>query len=343
VSIRSQPTSTLWPARTWQPDDRIKRWRPRPKRARWSRPTPSSAERETTSSSEDEPLHGQDLQVRANVHLADGALHAVGSWDPCREVVDNAIDEGALRLIGRAQPAEFAAQMSYLGAADFLRGRGRMHGGCPPCDAGRNARDVGTVQDRIGGTVLPHESLTACAARAHTAPMVFRFSTRVWPHPPSRPGPLSRTLVTTAVSITALVAYLAVPEERVWERALATYAAELPAQVSTRSPEARLESTMGYNYSLPVWIASVIRPGDVFLLPPIDYLEAHMGLYTATWCEPKYFYYMAGRIPTVTTTSRDVETATCTVLFDTGEDRLRFVRLQSAEDLSRVLAVFTEQ
>ena len=138
-----------------------------------------------------------------------------------------------------------------------------------------------------------------------------------------------------------LVGFCFLPAERLWFDQFLKYCGQVSWQLGNRSVDYRMRSMLRLNYSVPLQIAAWLKPGDVFLLPPVEYARAHLGEDGSGWEEPKYFYYMAGPFRTVTTDSPRLRQATCSVLVDEW-GQLHFIRFQAEGDLERVLQAFAQ-
>jgi hypothetical protein len=150
-----------------------------------------------------------------------------------------------------------------------------------------------------------------------------------------------RRLLLTAVSLLSLVALGALPANRSWVKDIVTYYEQVPRHVRTMGYAERMRARHYRNYAVIEYIASSLRPDDVLLLPPTDYVRRHYDPVYCDWSEPKYVYYMLGRRPTVTLDSPRVDRATCSVILD-ARGRPAFVRIDSVADLERLRATFGE-
>jgi hypothetical protein len=151
-----------------------------------------------------------------------------------------------------------------------------------------------------------------------------------------------RSLLLAGISLVVLAGALSLPAERFWLGHFLGYIGDFPRQASDCRLETRLRSALGLNYTIPTDVAGWLRPGDVFLLPPSAYVQARMGPEQSSWAEPKYFYYVAGPVRTMTTDESLVREATCSILLMPG-GHLRFVRIDDGRDLDRVLQAFAAE
>ena len=150
-----------------------------------------------------------------------------------------------------------------------------------------------------------------------------------------------RSLLLAEASVLLLVGFCFLPADRLWFDQLLKYCGQVSWQLPNRSVEYRMDSKLRLNYSIPRQIAAWLKPGDIFLLPPVEYARAHLGEDGSGWEEPKYFYYMAGPFPTVTVESPRLREATCSVLVD-EQGQLHFIRFRAPGDLDRVLRAFVQ-
>lgn len=98
-------------------------------------------------------------------------------------------------------------------------------------------------------------------------------------------------------------------------------------------PAFRMELRHIENYAIPMGIRNEINEEDVFLLPPTAYMKKRD--FPHNWAEPKWFYYMAGEIPTRQITDPNVADATLALVFG-EEGQLQLVRIDNSlilEDL----------
>lgn len=148
-----------------------------------------------------------------------------------------------------------------------------------------------------------------------------------------------RSLVLAELSILVLAAYCNLPPERMWFNHLVQYCGQVGAQMHDCTPDHRMREQLRENYTIPRQIAARLQPGDVFLLPPVAYARASLGEEACVWVEPKYFYYMAGPLRTVTAHSPRAREATCSILLEPG-GQWRLLRFSCADDLERTLQTF---
>ena len=149
-----------------------------------------------------------------------------------------------------------------------------------------------------------------------------------------------RSLVLTLLFVVFLAGFYALPVNRAWLHRIGAYYQQVPAQLAQRDPEAKLAARHGVNYQALQYIDERLRPDDVFLLPPPAYVRSRFHPAYWNWAEPKFFYYMLGRHPTVTLDSPALDRATATVL--AGDGRLAFVRLSSPDERARVVQHFND-
>ena len=150
-----------------------------------------------------------------------------------------------------------------------------------------------------------------------------------------------RSLLLTAVSALFLAALSLLPANRAWLADVADYYARLPREWRAMDVTERLRARHHRNLAVLEYIGASLRPGDVFLLPPPEYVRRHFDPVYWNWCEPKYFYYMLGRWPTVTPDDPGADRATCTVTID-DRGRPVFQRLVGPADVERLRAAFRE-
>jgi len=149
-----------------------------------------------------------------------------------------------------------------------------------------------------------------------------------------------RSLLLAEASVLVLVAFLYLPAERMWFNHLLEDCGQFGEQVRDCRYETRMRSVLGLNYTLPREVASMLRPDDVLLLPPVPYVRARLGGDACVWVEPKWFYYMAGPVRTVTTDSPRLREATCTLRFD-DRGKFHLSRFLTPDALPRALQEFS--
>ena len=150
-----------------------------------------------------------------------------------------------------------------------------------------------------------------------------------------------RSLPLVAVSLLSVVMLCLLPGNRAWVRDVVDDYAQVPLQLRTRGYEERMRARHYRNFAVLEYIEHSLRPSDVFLLPPLDYVRRHFDPVYWNWAEPKYFYYMLGRRSTVTLDDPRVGQATGTVVID-NNGRPSFVRITGPRDLERLRATFRE-
>lgn len=163
----------------------------------------------------------------------------------------------------------------------------------------------------------------------------FSARTRCW-----RTSPVRRLLL-LAVSVAALILLSRLPDCREWVDTLISYYRQVPRHLTTSNLDQRMYDRLGRNFMISQQLRDIfLRPGDVFLLPPVEYVRRRFDDVHCGWAEPKFFYYMVGRQETVTLASQDLRRATCTIMFD-QERKPGFVRFETHQDLERAIELFS--
>ena len=150
-----------------------------------------------------------------------------------------------------------------------------------------------------------------------------------------------RPLFLPAISLLSVAVLCLLPVNRAWIADIVGYYAQVPRQLRTMGYEDRLRARHYRSYAVIEYIGQSLRPGDIFLLPPPDYVRRHFDPIYWSWSEPKYFYYMLGRRPTATVDDPQADRATCTVIID-DRGRPSFLRIVGPSDLGRRQATFRE-
>jgi hypothetical protein len=161
-------------------------------------------------------------------------------------------------------------------------------------------------------------------------------------HRPMSPGPTrGRSLRLPAASLLLLAALVLLPANRAWVAGILHDYAQLGRQIRTRGIAERMSARYYRNYAVLEYVARSLRPDDLLLLPPADYVKRHFDPVYWNWAEPRYFYYVLGRRPTVTLDSPLAGEATCTVVID-DRGRPAFTTFSGRADLERLRAAFAK-
>jgi hypothetical protein len=155
---------------------------------------------------------------------------------------------------------------------------------------------------------------------------------------PSEPTRV-RGLLLAAASLLMVAALCLPPANRAWVGEVLHDYSQLGRQVRAPGVEERMRSRYGRNYTVLEGLELRLRPGDVLLLPPPDYVRLRFDAVFWNWAEPRFFYYMLGRRPTVTIDGPRAGEATCTVLID-DQGRPSFTPIDGPADLTRARAAF---
>jgi hypothetical protein len=150
-----------------------------------------------------------------------------------------------------------------------------------------------------------------------------------------------KSLRLAAASLLTLAALSLLPANRAWIADVGHDYAQMGRQIRTHGIAERMRARYYRNYDVLEYLEHSLRPGDILLLPPADYVRRHFDPVYWNWAEPRYFYYMLGRRPTVTLDSPLAGEATCAVVID-DRGRPSFTILSGRADLERLRAAFAK-
>jgi hypothetical protein len=155
-------------------------------------------------------------------------------------------------------------------------------------------------------------------------------------------GRLSGELLLILLSATLIAAHLLPSPNRGGVRFVLHKLSALPAEWSflrsERSPEDRMRANYRMNFDGPIFIRENLKVGEILELPPRTYLSRYYPPGQDGWAEPRFIYYVAGRLKTVPWEGVGHATATHALVVDTlgGEPALRIVNLSQPGMRDRV-------
>lgn len=143
--------------------------------------------------------------------------------------------------------------------------------------------------------------------------------------------------------LSVLIIFLVFKPERnaQWLKRVKSYYTEYKKQKKVTDWETKMMMRHGNNYAYPQYIRSKLTDRDTFFLPPTAYLRRYEPG-AAQWGSPNYFYYMAGKIPTVALadTARWY-TADYTAIYNENR-QLSLIPLQNKEMIDELIKEFSK-
>lgn len=108
----------------------------------------------------------------------------------------------------------------------------------------------------------------------------------------------AKQLLLTLISIFIIFVLFKLERNALWLEKIKNYYADYKEQKRVSDWDIKMQMRNGYNYIYPNYIKSKLTEKDTFLLPPRSYITKYDAQFK-DWPHPNYFYYMAGKIPTI--------------------------------------------
>ncbi len=156
---------------------------------------------------------------------------------------------------------------------------------------------------------------------------------------------LPRELLVAFFSLALVGIYFLLPPNREGARFVLHRLGAFPAEWSLwkeRDPEARMRANYRMNYDGPIYIRDHLEPGEILQLPPRAYLSRFFPVGQDGWAEPRFIYYVAGRLWTVSWKGRFDPNATVALVVDSlaAGMTLRIVSLDPPGARDRIEALY---
>ncbi len=153
-------------------------------------------------------------------------------------------------------------------------------------------------------------------------------------------SPIAGQVILTLISAFAILILLKLPrhQENWWSR-VSKYYEEIPQQKKNMGEEQRMQSRHGGNYMIPKIIAQNLKPDDIFLLPPKEYVQKNEQN-PNNWSNPYVFYYMNSEVKTCAFTNETLRPQATKALIYDKKGGIQLVELKNDSIRNQIITLY---